>query len=625
MDELPQPAAQLGHRCSSEHMNSGSSLDRDYQESPASPLNGPPDSKRDQSINAHEGHDASNDQPQAYTSHHTSNDPSPIAKLPVEILLLIFKLHATLDPPSYYRLSGSGPIGMHKPPPPVLGWFVDLHVSRHWRQVALSHPLLWTRVPLCLGKEWANQVVSLSGSSPLIVCDDLRRTSRPSYDILPAILHRSKRLLISGTQEQMRSVVDHLSSPAPILEKLALMVHESGRMDLGTFRAPHLLANHAPQLRTIRLDGITLLWYSDLFIGPDRVELCADMRPRPGFDIPRLYHQLSHISHHSPSLRHLAVRQVYREDGYPYHTGPGLSTSVQFTALEYLRIEGELFLDVMLLNYLRCPQTCRLALHCYIGDDDYGQGEDFPPFEFPARFNVPAQMLPLRTLWCCATHTASTVSTWRSSRANRLGTFDPKQDADVEFSFSDERWLEFLVGWTVRTFCAALPLENVEDLALNLDSLEDPLPDINGPYIPTHAHPFFSCVRLKHLWISGVPPRGLFVTEDEPEEGLQLPDSIPFPDLQSIHLTRVSFESRGQDLPVKTFAKLLKTWLDWCFREGHELDLLILDECEDILESTAREMYGKIVRTVAWRAQGEQDKEFRMICGGPEEVANFST
>ncbi|KAH9957780.1 hypothetical protein BC827DRAFT_1223128 [Russula dissimulans] len=109
------------------------------------------------------------------------NDFSPISRLPPEILSRIFDFHAINKPPlgrdhTYYR-SGIirhdrdhnpyrdlpwGPPSSLTPVQLALGWVTVMHVSRHWRKVALSNTDLWENIVFNLGAE-----CSLSRKRPL--------------------------------------------------------------------------------------------------------------------------------------------------------------------------------------------------------------------------------------------------------------------------------------------------------------------------------------------------------------------------------------------------------------------------------------------------------------------------
>ncbi|KAH9957782.1 hypothetical protein BC827DRAFT_1362793, partial [Russula dissimulans] len=80
------------------------------------------------------------------------NDFSPISRLPPELLAIVFTLHAINHPP----------LGQL-----ALGWITVTHVSRHWRQVALSNPKLWVNIVFDLGAEWAEEMLERSKAAPI--------------------------------------------------------------------------------------------------------------------------------------------------------------------------------------------------------------------------------------------------------------------------------------------------------------------------------------------------------------------------------------------------------------------------------------------------------------------------
>jgi hypothetical protein len=124
------------------------------------------------------------------------NDFSPISWLPPKLLAIVFTLHAINHPPlgqdhtyrsddndhcvrrrcchhHHYRDFDDNHDDNHngnrdRPHPsnltPVqltLGWITVTHLSRHWRQVALSNPKLWVNIVFDLGTEWAKEMLEI--------------------------------------------------------------------------------------------------------------------------------------------------------------------------------------------------------------------------------------------------------------------------------------------------------------------------------------------------------------------------------------------------------------------------------------------------------------------------------
>ncbi|KAI0049894.1 hypothetical protein FA95DRAFT_780117 [Auriscalpium vulgare] len=96
--------------------------------------------------------------------------PSPVARLPPEILCAIFHILSSLDHPG--RKFGNPQVELH------LGWLEVTHVCQRWRSVAINDPSLWAAhiaIPFPLDERWANTFISRAQSSSLTIqaCGDL--------------------------------------------------------------------------------------------------------------------------------------------------------------------------------------------------------------------------------------------------------------------------------------------------------------------------------------------------------------------------------------------------------------------------------------------------------------------
>ncbi|KAI0263255.1 hypothetical protein BC834DRAFT_791067, partial [Gloeopeniophorella convolvens] len=80
----------------------------------------------------------------------------PISILPPELLARIFHFHALNDPPLVDDES--------------LGWIVDTHVCRYWRQAALGDGSLWGDIKgFPARNRWIPEMVARSKDAPLNV------------------------------------------------------------------------------------------------------------------------------------------------------------------------------------------------------------------------------------------------------------------------------------------------------------------------------------------------------------------------------------------------------------------------------------------------------------------------
>jgi len=100
------------------------------------------------------------------------------------------------------------------------------HVCRAWREVFTSRPTLWTHLDLDnMSEDRARVYLERSKSSPisLSLCrDDHVFPSDPCFQIIPHAIGRTKSLSIYGVPENLQDITAHLTSPAPLLERLSI-------------------------------------------------------------------------------------------------------------------------------------------------------------------------------------------------------------------------------------------------------------------------------------------------------------------------------------------------------------------------------------------------------------------
>lgn len=88
-----------------------------------------------------------------------AHDRVGINKLPVETLRQII-LHAAAINPSKYLYEGLYITSLEQPL--YMGWLHITHVSRLWREVALTTKSLWTEIILNLGLKYAEESKELA-------------------------------------------------------------------------------------------------------------------------------------------------------------------------------------------------------------------------------------------------------------------------------------------------------------------------------------------------------------------------------------------------------------------------------------------------------------------------------
>ncbi|KAI0314629.1 hypothetical protein OF83DRAFT_1063517, partial [Amylostereum chailletii] len=138
------------------------------------------------------------------------NDLVPIARLPTELLELIFTIVCESSYHSYHH-------GRFYP-----RWVYLSFVCRHWRAVALGYPRLWSRID-DLPYKWLFEFIERSAPGPIDVSinADLHGMY-PMKRLAGKGLPRMRRLAMKGHGATIQKILPLLNAPAPMLEVLSI-------------------------------------------------------------------------------------------------------------------------------------------------------------------------------------------------------------------------------------------------------------------------------------------------------------------------------------------------------------------------------------------------------------------
>ena len=219
------------------------------------------------------------------------NALAPISSLPTEVIADIF-----------YLL---------REQPPVLP---VAHVCHRWREIALAHPLFWSRLDFTtISPAGATEILARSGMVPLYLeanvlanrWDDVRCVAFQKV-LQPHVSH-IYRLRIKASQLRLNRVLEGLTSPAPALEHLSLSIeyyNEPSRV----FVPDTLFDATTPKLSSLNLFNCSISWKSPLFKSLKHLETISLSRiVRPSLidwlaaldEMPQLRSLLLHLA--SPS------------------------------------------------------------------------------------------------------------------------------------------------------------------------------------------------------------------------------------------------------------------------------------------------------------------------------------
>ncbi|KAG1781007.1 hypothetical protein EV702DRAFT_688250 [Suillus placidus] len=188
------------------------------------------------------------------------NTLASIFSLPPEILVTIFTYIVEEENSKNY--TGIPPRGGAPTPMKVT------HICRHWRQVALECPSLWTFID-CLSARWVAIMLERSKEAALVVmysAPDNHCTVEPLMQLLSQ-LHRIKVLKMGSFSIDVDRIVDCLSSqPAPLLQIFKYRILESYDPIFSIRPLSNtIFQGCAPLLRSVELVECAFILTSDIF------------------------------------------------------------------------------------------------------------------------------------------------------------------------------------------------------------------------------------------------------------------------------------------------------------------------------------------------------------------------
>ena len=193
----------------------------------------------------------------------TFNALAPVSRLPLETLYTIFSLATGMY--SCDASSGAAPIG---------GMISVSHVCKHWRNVALSCPTLWSAINFnTLIPECIPEFLSRSQEAPLAISWVIKDSYSPHYPTggddadndssLALVLRnqlwrvRSLSLVLRFNREDM--VLRRLNVPAPLLESLNIHCTKLTELSSEAYEVVHQ-SLVSGKLRRLELTCVPMTW-----------------------------------------------------------------------------------------------------------------------------------------------------------------------------------------------------------------------------------------------------------------------------------------------------------------------------------------------------------------------------
>ncbi|KAI0264863.1 hypothetical protein BC834DRAFT_970435 [Gloeopeniophorella convolvens] len=560
--------------------------------------------------------------------HH--NSETHVAKLPADILLSIFELHAKLQPPAGATVKlddGSATLPSDQSALSRLGWIVDTHVCHQWRHIAISAAALWTTIPFKLGQRWVDTSISRAQSAGLTMQYNfpLDGTVSPlTTRLFSDTLHQVVSLHLAHNAQELQKVVKTLVRPAPLLEKVVFGLHakEKTYRNFPVVLPIDLFGGHAPQLRQLLLDRTYLPWTSTLFRNlsvliiqqtphpSSRTQDIVDgdvIRPYvPDSDLVPSCSQFLDVLRSCQGLRTLVLvgclPSTYnvRADTPP----------VPLCHLEVLGLLGGLAGIECVFRHCVLPERpCAYSIHVSLSSSDLPRLPHVLHPLLPAARSHPLRTLRISPLPAMA-DAGIQITAWHAVLATAWGDIDFTHGGDFHLGIHvrDRQWLQGEEHAELDRVYDLLAPENIETLLL--------IPGLGA--VGEHM-PFVARTKLKNLYVHRALPLPVLFIGTESPPGTGAPSSLTCPTLQTIWFVGVDFGTHSCTDTTDPFASLINpelriTWEEWLHRwltrrseAGIRLETLVFDQC--VVSSTCLDKIRPVVSTVAIRAADHGDPE----------------
>ncbi|KIJ20956.1 hypothetical protein PAXINDRAFT_165772 [Paxillus involutus ATCC 200175] len=304
------------------------------------------------------------------------NALSPISRLPPEILSTIFTHYAR----GYYEDTLSR-----------AGWAVPLwvnvsYICRHWRDVALNCPSLWTFL-FVSSPRWTEELFSRSKMAPLKIRIDMgygKQTNEWKFlEKVAAHAERIKDLSLKLPCHEAEELLPKLSSRAPLLQTLHINVKRSGYLSDSPVVLHNLFNGHTPALRTLELSNCHLPWSSLALSGLTSLSLCELASPSQ-LTVVVLVAMLRHM----PNLVYLHLENALISGQSTLATQSSLnSEDLDLPHLSRFAVIAPFSAVAAFLSRVKIPLKTAVRLRCR-ADNNYNKDYAtlYPPLA--KRFNV---------------------------------------------------------------------------------------------------------------------------------------------------------------------------------------------------------------------------------------------
>ncbi|TFK60889.1 hypothetical protein BDN72DRAFT_965470 [Pluteus cervinus] len=233
----------------------------------------------------------------------------------------------------------------------LVQWITVTHVSQHWRNVAVGSPSLWSFIcnsyPKHITQEWLRRAKDASLSLYW------HQTPLSDPELVSRSLFRTCHLSLDLASIPWNSLLPHLTSPAPLLESLAIAISYGHPKPSAI--PDNIFSGTTPHLRRLQLQGCTIdIRCSSLFRDLTWLEIWDPVQKFDTTDVLEVLRKL-------PRLLFIILCGVLDNSAALVSPDFGI---VALNSLGSLSIHGESFdkhLDI--LSHLSIPTSSTVFFH----------------------------------------------------------------------------------------------------------------------------------------------------------------------------------------------------------------------------------------------------------------------
>ncbi|EDR14005.1 uncharacterized protein LACBIDRAFT_305345 [Laccaria bicolor S238N-H82] len=526
------------------------------------------------------------------------NSLAAISRLPPEILSKIFVYCAAT-----YEL-----------PQLTLDWAKITHVSRHWRNVAIGCPHLWT-TPVFARPRWVEEMLKRSKMALLFIDARFTYMAAPKYEAIQLAMNhisRTRELKLDSSCAWFgKKLFSSVPRAAPMLQTLVLSTSTmySAEPFLDNYSIPpELFSDDSSQLRCLELTHCDIDWTSHLLRGLTHLKI---HNTAPGTRPSTLL--FLDVLEQLPTLTVLDLK-----DALPHVSADGSSTvsykrKIELRSLTNLHLSGSNYDCSDALRHLSVSSIATLKLYCRstaVSEADFSSILTFVSgFWEPAASISSAAKPPIRSLKIVSDDsTGFSLLAWPAMLSFERLSGDLDLDLpSIELGF---QWSSTIMpGIWNKVFgetCAALPLEQLASLDVSASQMaEQTWLRMFGKL--THlkfirllgmaAHTLLSAMIAEPSNTTGASARANSSTRKRSRNRRKIPPAVYFPALRHLTIEDTSFDSGYDD----EYAELedLKDCLMERYERKAEVHKLTLWRCHRLTAEHVDEL-GEIVVDVIW-------------------------